>query len=50
MPTQKNVLDLAQEFVKGYALDIQPELERGPFAIHDAGHRQANIPAHLLVK
>ncbi len=45
MPTQKNVLDLAQEFVKGYALDIQPELERGPFAIHDAGHRQANIPA-----
>ena len=45
MPTQKSVLDLAQEFVKGYALDIQPELERGPFAIHDAGHRQANIPA-----
>jgi len=47
MPTQKSVRDLAQEFVKGYALDIQPELESGPFAIHDAGHRQANIPATI---
>ena len=47
MPTQKSVRDLAQEFVKGYALDIQPELESSPFAIHDAGHRQANIPATI---
>ncbi len=47
MPTQKSVRDLAQEFVKDYALDIQPELESSPFAIHDAGHRQANIPATI---
>lgn len=42
---QKSVLELAQDFVKNYALDIQPPLERGPFALHDAAHTYANIPA-----
>ena len=27
---QKSVVELAQDFVKNYALDIQPPLERGP--------------------
>ena len=42
---QKSVLELAQDFAKNYALDIHPPLERGPFALHDAAHTYANIPA-----
>lgn len=46
-PSQKrtSVLKLGEEFVKPYGLDVQPPLESGPFAIHDAGHRFSNVPA-----
>ena len=46
-PNQKrtSVLKLGEEFVNPYGLDVQPPLEPGPFAIHDAGHRFSNVPA-----
>ena len=46
-PNQKrtSVLKLGEEFVNPYGLDVQPPLESGPFAIHDAGHRFSNVPA-----
>lgn len=46
-PSQKrtSVLKLGEEFVNPYGLDVQPPLEPGPFAIHDAGHRFSNVPA-----
>jgi len=40
-----SIIKLAQEFVEPYGLDVQPGLEMGPFAIHDAGHRYSNVPA-----
>ena len=40
-----SIIELAQEFVEPYGLDVQPELEMGPFALHDAGHRYSNVPA-----
>ncbi|NBX48450.1 hypothetical protein EBT25_00565 [bacterium] len=40
-----SVKDLAGEFVQPYGLDIQPQLESSPFAVHDAAHRYTNIPA-----
>ncbi len=42
---KSSIIDLGKEFVKPYGLDVQPSLERSPFAIHDAGHRYTNIPA-----
>jgi len=42
---RSSVLGLGEEFVKPYGLDVQPPLESGPFAIHDAGHRFSNVPA-----
>lgn len=44
---ETGVLDLAKEFGEDFGVDIQPKDEVAPFAIHDAGHRQANIPATL---
>jgi hypothetical protein len=46
-PKQKrtSIKQLGEEFVNPYGLDAQPPLESGPFAIHDAGHRFANVPA-----
>ena len=40
-----SIIKLAQEFVEPYGLDVQPPLEMGPFALHDAGHRYSNVPA-----
>ncbi len=49
LPAQRmagdSIIKLAQEFVEPYGLDVQPGLEMGPFALHDAGHRYSNVPA-----
>lgn len=42
-----SVKDLAGEFVQPYGLDVQPQLESSPFAVHDAAHRYTNIPATI---
>jgi len=45
MADKKSVIDLAQDFVNKYKLDLQPPFESAPFALHDAAHSYANIPA-----
>lgn len=42
-----SIRSLAENFVKNYNLDLQPPLERSPFALHDAGHAYSNLPATI---
>lgn len=48
MPSNiSSIRSLAENFVKNYNLDLQPPLERSPFALHDAGHAYSNLPATI---